>query len=311
MPACAHELRPAYVELTEVAPATWDLLWKVPARGDDRRLALALRLPDDCRHVRPPTVTLAGGAWVERSRIACVLSGGTIAVDGLAATLTDVLVRVARADGAMQIARMTPDRPWVAVEAEPRPLAIARTYLLLGIEHILTGADHLLFVLGLILLVRGAWRLVKTISAFTASHSVTLALATLGVVHVPPAPVEAVIALSIVFVAREVVLRREGPPTLAERQPWLVAFCFGLLHGLGFAGGLSEAGLPAGHVPLALLLFSCGVEVGHVAFVAVALAVLALGRRVAPEPPAWLRAAPGYAIGCAAAFWMLQRVAAF
>src|SRR6185436_7420123 len=149
-------------------------------------------------------------------------TGRQVHVEGLAATMTDVLVRVERADGSTQIARLTPDRPSFVVEEVPRPLDVVRTYLPLGIEHILTGVDHLLFVLGLLLLVRGFGRLVKTVSAFTVAHSVTLTLATLGFVHVPPAPVEAVIALSIVFVAREIVQPPDGVPSLARRQPWLV-----------------------------------------------------------------------------------------
>ncbi len=203
-------------------------------------------------------------------------------------------------------------------------MEIVRTYLALGVEHILTGVDHLLFVLGLLLLVRGFAKLVKTVSAFTVAHSVTLALATLGFVHVPSPPVEAVIALSIVFVAKE-ILRSRGrssstQPSLTERQPWLVAFSFGLLHGLGFAGGLSEVGLPEGHIPLALLLFSIGVEVGHFSFIAVVFAFMALGRwmvrriRLSPLRPqlfGWLRLLPPYAIGGTAMFWLIERLTAF
>lgn len=307
----AHELRPAYLELTQVGDEVHDVLWKVPARGDDRRLALDLRLPDGCRHAGTRRAAIAGSAYLERSRIACALEGERIHVDGLAATMTDALARVTRADGTMQVARLTPDRPWFVVDAAPRAGDVARTYLVLGVEHILTGADHLLFVLGLMLLVRGLGRLAATISAFTVAHSATLALATLGVVHVPPAPVEAAIALSIVFVARELAARRDGELALASRRPWLVAFLFGLLHGLGFAGGLSEAGLPEAHVPLALALFSAGVELGHLAFVVWMLAAFAVGRRVLPDPPAWVRAVPAYAVGCTATFWMLQRIAAF
>jgi hypothetical protein len=181
----------------------------------------------------------------------------------------------------------------------------------LGVEHILTGVDHLLFVLGLLLLVRGFGRLVKTISAFTVAHSVTLTLATLGFVRVPPAPVEAVIALSIMFVAREILRATDGVPSLARRQPWLVAFAFGLLHGLGFAGGLSAAGLPADHVPLALLFFSAGVEIGHFAFVATVLAMLIALRRARIAPPAWAHAVPAYAIGGIATFWVIERVTRF
>jgi hypothetical protein len=175
----------------------------------------------------------------------------------------------------------------------------------------LTGIDHLLFVLGLLLLVDGFGRLVKTISAFTVAHGLTLTLATLGLVDVPPAPVEAVIALSIVLVASEVVKRNRGVTTLAQRQPWLVAFTFGLLHGLGFAGGLRAAGLPPGHIPLALLFFSVGVEMGHFAFIVAVLAAVALLRRLLVSPPAWSRVVPAYAIGSVAMFWLIERVQRF
>ena len=312
--ASAHEVRPAYLELRESAPETYDLFWKVPALGNDRRLGLYLDLPDGCANAVSPRASMADAAYVERARIECAggLAGGTIRVEGLASTMTDVLARIERADGSTQTARMTPDRPSFVVEAAARTGDVVRTYLPLGVEHILTGIDHLLFVLGLLLLVDGFGRVVKTISAFTVAHSVTLTLATLGVVAVPPAPVEAVIALSIVFVASEVVRRYRGAaPTLAQRQPWLVAFTFGLLHGLGFAGGLTAAGLPAGHVPLALLLFSGGVEIGHFAFVAAVLTTMAGLRRVRLEPPVWARMLPAYAIGSIAMCWMIERVSAF
>lgn len=311
--ARAHEVRPSYLELRQSAAADWDVLWKVPARGDDRRLALTLRLPAGCHNIVAPSAVIVGGAYVERSRIACGgdLASGEIRVEGLSGTLTDVLARVEWADGSTQMARLTPDRPVFSVEAAPRALDVVRTYLPLGVEHILTGVDHLLFVLGLLLLVDGFGPLVRTVSAFTLSHSVTLGAATLGLIRVPAAPVEAVIALSIVFVAREVVRRRAGGTSAAVRRPWLVAFTFGLLHGLGFAGGLDAAGLPAGHIPLALALFSAGVEIGHVSFVAVVLLAMAARRRLRVEPAAWVRAVPAYTIGTVAMFWTIQRISTF
>lgn len=312
--AFAHEVRPAYLELREAGADAWNLFWKVPALGTDRRLGLRLILPENCRTDGASDATIAGGAYVERARIVCDggIAGRAIRIESLAATLTDALARVEGAGGSTQIARLTPERPAFVVAAAPSAFDVVRAYLPLGVEHILTGIDHLLFVLGLLLLVDGPRRVVATISAFTVAHGTTLTLATLGMVRVPPAPVEAVIALSIVFVAREIVARwRQEPPSLARRRPWLVAFAFGLLHGLGFAGGLSAAGLPAGHVPLALLLFSVGVEIGHFAFVAAALATMTALRRLRVDPPAWARAVPAYAIGSVAAFWMIQRVSAF
>ena len=322
----AHEVRPAYLELHQTGAETYDVLWKVPGQGEDLRLGLYVQLPESCSNLIQPRGAFAANAYTERWSVQCAggLSGGTIRIAGLSATLTDVLVRIERVEGSSQIIRLTPAIPSFVVEAAPSRMEIVRTYLFLGIEHIVTGVDHLLFVLGLLLLVRGFGKMVKTVSAFTVAHSVTLALATLGFVHVPSLPVEAVIALSIVFVAKEILRSHSrtpsSEPNLTERQPWLVAFSFGLLHGLGFAGGLSEVGLPEGHIPLALLLFSIGVEVGHFSFIAAVFALMALGRwtlrrvRLSPLRPqslAWLRLLPPYAIGGTAMFWLIERLAAF
>jgi hydrogenase/urease accessory protein HupE len=207
--------------------------------------------------------------------------------------------------------RLTPDRPSFVVEAIPRPLEVAHTYLVLGIEHILFGFDHLLFVLALLILVRGRRRLLGTITAFTVAHSFTLALATLGVVHVPSAPVEAVIALSIVFVAAEIIHTLEGREGITAQQPWIVAFTFGLLHGFGFASVLSEVGLPPGHIPVALLFFNVGVELGQLLFIATVLTLVALGQHIRIPFPPWAKLVPPYVIGSVAMFWVIQRIAAF
>jgi len=311
--ALAHEIRPAYLELHQTGADKYDVFWKVPAAGDNMRLSLSVRLPESCSN---PTATrgfFSAGAYTERWSIRCDggLAGSAIRIAGLTATLTDVLVRIERLDGSTQVTRLTSSAPSFMVEATPRRFEVARTYLVLGIEHILTGVDHLLFVSGLLLLVTGFQRLLWTISAFTLSHSVTLTLATLGFVHVPQPPVEAVIALSILFVAYEVLRKRENPEGLAQRKPWLVAFSFGLLHGLGFAGGLSAAGLPAGHIPLALGFFSAGVEVGHFSFVAAVLLLIAASRQWMLKVPAWSWRVPPYAIGSVASYWLFTRVAAF
>lgn len=307
-----HEMRPAYLELTQTGADTYDVFWKVPAVSDNMRLSLYVQLPETCSNLAPPSAFFANGAYTEQWSANCAggLGGSTIRIDGLSATLTDVLVRVERIDGSEQVTRLAFSSPSFIVEATPHRLEVARTYLLLGIEHILTGVDHLLFVSGLLLLVTSFRRLLVTVSAFTLSHTVTLTLATLGFVHVPPAPVEAVIALSILFVAYE-ILRKENPDGLAQRKPWLVAFSFGLLHGLGFAGGLSAAGLPAAHIPLALGFFSAGVEVGHFSFVAVAALFIAAIRQWTIKLPTWLWRLPPYAIGGVAAYWLIARLAAF
>jgi hypothetical protein len=200
------------------------------------------------------------------------------------------------------------------IPAVTSALDVVRAYTVLGIEHILGGVDHLLFVLALLLLVRGLGRLVATVTAFTVAHSVTLAAATLGFVHVPSAPVEATIALSILFLASELARQQlaggASRADLTARFPWVVAFSFGLLHGFGFAGALSEIGMPAKAVPLALLFFNVGVELGQLAFIAAVLAVGWGFRRAAlVAPRGWPRAA-AYGIGSVAAFWFVQRTVA-
>ncbi len=309
----AHEVRPAYLQLHQTGADTYDVFWKVPAVGDAMRLSLYVEFPQTCSNLKPPHGFFADNAYTEQWSVKCQggLSGSTVRIEGLTATLTDVLVRVERLDGSSQVTRVMSSSPSFVVEAMPHPLEVARTYLVLGIEHILTGVDHLLFVSGLLLLVNGIRRLLLTVSAFTLSHTVTLTLATLGFVHVPPAPVEAVIALSILFVAYEVLRKKENPSGLAQRKPWLVAFSFGLLHGLGFAGGLSAAGLPAGHIPLALGFFSAGVEIGHFSFVGAAALVIVAFRNRVSQLPSWSWQIAPYAIGSFACYWLIARLAAF
>jgi hydrogenase/urease accessory protein HupE len=305
--AQGHEMRPALLELRETAPEVYDVVWKTPARGEVQ-LSLEVRLPSACRTLGEPIVIDAGAAFIRRWQVQCPggLGGGEISVDGLAATMTEVLVRIQPADGKAGTFRLAPDGPSFVVEAEPSRWAVATTYLGLGIEHILFGFDHLLFVLALMLLVEGWRRLVATITAFTLAHSITLALATFELVTVRPALVEALIALSIVLIAVELVHRRRGVEGLTARWPWLVAFGFGLLHGLGFAGALRDIGLPQGDIPLALLLFNVGVELGQLTFVAVMLplAWLLASDRLRPR---WLGLAPAYVIGICAAYWLISR----
>jgi hypothetical protein len=310
--ARAHELRPALLELRETAPEAWEVHWRVPALGD-RRLALQPHLPETCAETAPRRASAVEAMHVERWSVRCAggLAGREIGIDGLAATLTDVLVRVEHADGRSQTARVAPARPSFRVEAAPSLGQVMRAYLGLGCEHILLGSDHLLFVLVLLLLVRDGRALVATITAFTLAHSITLAAATLGWVRVPSAPVDAAIALSIAFAAAEVVQARMGRPGLGARRPWAIAFGFGLLHGIGFAGALGAAGLPPDAIPLALLFFNLGVELGQLAFIAAALAALAVLARLPLATGAWVWRVPVYAIGAAGAYWTLARIAAF
>ena len=309
----AHEVRPAYLELRQTSPETYDVLWKVPGQGENMRLGLYVELPAGSTNVTPPRASMVNLAFTERWTIkrAGGLAGGTIHIAGLTATMTDVLVRLERLDGSLQVTRLTPSSPSFVVDASPGAIAVARTYIVLGIEHILTGFDHLAFVLALLIITQGGWKLVKTVTAFTVSHSITLTAVTLGFLNVPTKPVETVIALSIVFVAAEIVQWKRGRVGLAYRSPWVVAFAFGLIHGLGFAGGLSDIGLPAGHIPTALLFFSLGVESGHFMFIAAVLSLIALVRRLNVRVPSWAERMPPYAIGSIAAFWVIQRLAAF
>ncbi|MGB5602231.1 MAG: HupE/UreJ family protein [Gammaproteobacteria bacterium] len=308
----AHEMRPGYLEVKEVTAETYSVLWKVPMRGD-MRLQLDPQFPDMCSEVVPPAAHSAGGALITRWTIRCDngLADQRISIDGLENTLTDVLARVQHLDGAVQTTRIKPGEPSLLVTGSPSKLALSATYLWLGVEHILLGVDHLLFVFALLLIVDGLRRLVWTITAFTVAHSIALAGATLGVVHVPQQPVEAIIALSILFLATEIVHSRRGRPGYAERWPWVVAFIFGLLHGFGFAGALAEVGLPEHAIPFALVFFNVGVELGQLAFVAMVLTSTWLIHRIKAfplRPAEWLTT---YVIGGVAAYWTIERVAGF
>ena len=243
------------------------------------------------------------------------LEGGRVHIDGLDKTSTDVLVRYDFADGVNQAQRLTASDPSFVVPSQPSRLEVVETYFLYGVEHILSGVDHLAFVLALLLLVKGVGRVIATVTAFTLAHSLTLAGATLGFVHMPGPPIEAVIALSIVFVASEIIHSRRGRTGLTERYPWVVAFSFGLLHGFGFAGALADVGLPEKSIPIALLFFNVGVEIGQLLFIASIIAIVALSRqitlRVTVPRPTWAWAVPPYAIGSLAVFWVIQRIGAF
>ena len=307
----AHEMRPAYLELNEAGPGEFSVLWKTPMVGD-ARLALKPEFSGDAKPATPVTTRMPAGAavqtWILR---APALRGQTLRIRGLEGTMTDTLVQFSFADGTTWTRLLTPQQPSAVIPAQQTRWSVAGEYLKMGVEHILLGIDHLLFVLALLLIVAGWKRLLATITAFTLAHSVTLAAATLGFVHVPQAPVEALIALSIVFVATKILHTRDGREGIAARAPWIVAFTFGLLHGFGFAGALSEIGLPQGHIPLALLFFNVGVELGQLLFIAAAMSFIALIRRVRFRYPRWTTFVPPYAIGSVAMFWVIQRVAAF
>ena len=355
-PARSDELRPGYLELRQTASGTYNLLFKIPARGDDLRLAIYINLPEGTQDVGAPRASFSDGAYIERRTIRRDggLIGRAVTIEGLSATSTDVLVRVESLAGVIQTERLSPTRTSFVVQATPGAGEVAATYLRLGIEHILFGFDHLLFVLALVILVREWRRVVVTVTAFTVAHSITLAAATLGFVNVPGPPVEATIALSIVLVAVEILNARRGKPgafssevdtgsrqenasnqesrapfrfnrngkgsSLTARLPWLVAFSFGLLHGFGFAGALAEVGLPQHAIPVALLFFNIGVEIGQLVFVAAVLAVIWLLQQAASKLSQAahverafdrLDVAIAYGIGCVAAYWLIERTTAF
>lgn len=308
----SHEVRPAYLELQEKAPNEFDVLFKTPMLGD-LRLALTVRFSGGVEAITPMVSRVTGNAMVQTWRVRATqgLAGQEVQIVGLENTVSDALLRAEFADGRSFVQRLTPASPRANIPAAQTSSAVALTYLKLGVEHILLGFDHLLFVLGLILLAANLRQLATAITAFTAAHSITLAAAALGFVHVPPAPVEAAIALSIVFVGAEVIRERQGKAGLASRAPWLVAFAFGLLHGFGFAGALSEIGMPAGHISEALLFFNVGVEVGQLLFVAAVLTLWKIMRLAHVPLPRWATLAPPYLIGSLAMFWMFQRVSVF
>jgi hydrogenase/urease accessory protein HupE len=317
LPAAADEFRPAYLQLRQVDATTYNVLWKLPALDESTTLKLRPQFPPGAQVITPPSSSYAAGTAVQRWRVKIDggLAGRAIEFPNLAASRIDVLVRVERSDGTAQVGRVLPVAPRFVVTASPGAFEVAQTYTVLGIEHILAGFDHLLFVLALLLLVHGTRRLIATITAFTVAHSLTLFAATVGWLNVPGPPVEAVIALSIVFLAGEIVNARQGRPGLTQRRPWVVAFSFGLLHGLGFAGALAEVGLPPLSIPMALLFFNVGVEIGQLIFIAVVLGVIAIAHRIARrltfEAPSWWWRIPPYTIGGIAGFWVVQRVAAF
>jgi hydrogenase/urease accessory protein HupE len=315
MVACAaqaHESRPAYLEINELTPNRYTVLWRTPVNSG-MALPVRLQLPPGVRDLSPPAIRDLSDSRIESHLIESSdgLAGKRIVFVGLQGTITDVLVRVQLANGSQTNVLVHPSNAWVEIPREEGWQTVARTYVAYGIEHILGGADHLLFVLALLLVVRGWRRMVATVTAFTVAHSLTLAAATLGWVHVPAPPVEATIALSIVFVAAEIVHGMQGRPGPISRAPWLVAFCFGLLHGLGFASALAAIGLPQQAIPLALFCFNVGVEIGQLTFVAVIMAAIALLHRLPLKTPRWAPYLAPYAIGSAATFWVFQRVAAF
>lgn len=308
--ALAHEARPGFLDLRERAPGVYDFLWKKPS-GGEVELHIAPIMPADCSVATSGGQQLTLSALVVRGVLSCPggIDGKTLSIDGLSSTITDVLVRVRHADGRLESRLLKPTDPSMRLGGLTTAWQRYGAYLRLGVEHIMLGVDHLLFVLGLMLIVANRWMLIKTVTSFTVAHSLTLALATLGWAGVPAPPLNAAIALSILFLGPEIVRRWRGQTSFTIRHPWIAAFAFGLLHGFGFASGLTAMGLPAAEIPLALLLFNIGVEIGQIAFVLFIILLERAFRILEISWPALVERLPAYTVGSLGAYWTIQRTA--
>lgn len=306
--AQADELRPGYIEFTQVSASGWTLLWKLPTKGEFTARTTPV-LPEGCTVTGPQSRELGNGSVVTSSAVFCnhPVTGRSIGLDNFGTAQSDVLVRVAPLGRPVQALRLTPDTPRAQIRAKPGRWQVARSYFVTGIDHILFGYDHLLFVVSLVLLLPGFWTVLKAVTAFTVAHSLTLIGTTFGLVGLPQQPVESVIALSIMFLAVEILKRKADKPRLSERIPWVVAFGFGLLHGFGFAGALQEIGLPESDVPTALLTFNLGVEAGQIAIVGATIGLLALLRSRFANIQEFVVKTVTYAIGTAASYWFIER----
>jgi hypothetical protein len=307
--AAAHEVRPAYLEIDQTGPATYAVTWKQPTMGDVA-IHLAPHLTGGWLEAEPTDQYAADGFLIKQWTVAGqkpkALEGQTVSVDGLADTITDVYVRARLADGRGLERMLRPQEPQTKLAFEGGVSGGLVSFLVLGVQHILSGPDHLLFVLGLLLIVRDRWMLVKTVTAFTAAHSLTLVIATLGHIQLPGALLNALVALSILFVAPEAIRAAKGGASLTIRHTWVVAFAFGLLHGLGFANGLTTLGLSKGELVPALALFNLGVEIGQLAFLALVFALRRSFRLMALSWPRAIQQLPAYAIGALGAMWTVQ-----
>ena len=306
----AHEARPAYLEVKEFGPGQFNVVWRTPVLAG-MRLPIGLKLPADWKPLRERSIqeladSLLEKQWVDAGENG--LAGKRLEFPGLQFAITDVVVHAETLDGRRWITIVHPSQPWVEITASQTWLGVASTYLVQGIRHILFGADHMLFVLGLLLIVTGRWMLLKTVTAFTVAHSITLAIATLGYADLPLLPLNAAIALSILFLAPEIVRSWRGETSFTIRHPWFVAFAFGLLHGFGFASALTGTGLPRHELPMALVSFNAGVELGQLGLVALVLALERAFHILEVRWPRWVQALPAYTVGSLGAFWTVQRL---
>ncbi|THD59897.1 HupE/UreJ family protein [Phenylobacterium sp.] len=307
--AFAHEVRPAYLEIDQTGPSTYTAIWKQPVMGDVA-IHLIPHLSNGWLDQPPGDQYATGGFLIRQWTVTAAgpspLAGRTLSIEGLQDTITDVFVRIRLKNGEGVDTIVRPEAPQFRIDLKAGAPTAVSAFLLLGVEHILTGPDHLLFVLGLLLIVRDRWMLLKTVSAFTVAHSLTLAAATLGHIQLSTPLLNALIALSILFVAPEALRAARGGTSLTIRYPWIVAFAFGLLHGMGFANGLSTLGLEKGALLGALALFNVGVEIGQLMFLAVVLALIRAFRLMQLTWPRPVAALPAYAIGALGAMWTFQ-----
>lgn len=309
--AWSHEIRPAYLQIIQTSETTYEVFWKIPRMGDQVPKIHPVFPPFfTVEELKSPNQTPTSAIYSYKIASQKGLQGNILTIGGLNKTLIDALVTISYLNGEKVTLMLQPNKDSTIIPGETSTSDVVKTYTLLGFEHILLGIDHLLFVLALIMITKGRWKILKTITAFTIAHSITLSLAALGYVNFPSPPVEAVIALSIIFLAVEIINNLNGKQTITSKKPWLVAFSFGLLHGFGFAGALASIGLPQQDIPWALAFFNIGVELGQIAFVLVVLFLISILALKKKWPP-FVKKVPAYAIGSLAAFWLVERVVGF
>jgi len=309
----ADEIKLSYLEIKEHKLEHYSVLLKVPVQ-EDKKLAIDMLLPKECSLISPKTSHLVNSSYLDRWQMKCNegLEAKTLLLDGLKTTGTELLLRLELLSGASHSMLLNPLKSSYTIPREESSWQIVQTYAWLGVTHILLGFDHLLFVFALLLLVKNMRRLLWTITAFTLAHSLTMVVATLGIVSIPQSPVEAIIALSILFLAMEIIHEKQGKVGLTSRYPWIIAFIFGLLHGFGFAGALAEIGLPQQAITLALVFFNLGVELGQLLFVATVVIVAVLLQRLQYQVLLGkLQTALVYLMGGMSAFWLIERTLSF
>ncbi|RLA61511.1 MAG: HupE/UreJ family protein [Epsilonproteobacteria bacterium] len=309
----ADEVRPSYLQIQEQSTNQFSVLFKVPAKGD-KKLSLHVKFPNTCTDDNKHYASFINATYMESYSIRCTkpLAGKSITIKGLENTKTDLLLRLEFLDKTSQLQLLKADKNSYLVLDAASNIQVVQTYTWLGITHILLGFDHLMFVFALLLLVNSLRKLLWTITAFTLAHSITLVGSSLGYLYLPQKPVEAMIALSILFLSVEIMHEKKGKVGITSRYPWVISFSFGLLHGFGFAGALSEIGLPQNALNLALIFFNVGVELGQLIFiVAVMFIGFILHKLKHPILLDKSKTIIVYTIGSLSTFWLIERIASF